>query len=288
MARKIKMSAGVLNIALHPHSQERYAQLFRTIFDSRNDAKVSGDRHGMISLLDESEKGQGRISGILTTFLQVQVDGDWFDTKSLGVATDDQVSEINIPPNLKANSTAYYFEFDLRTHKLYYQNYSKGRALTAGSALRLFTGLADTPEVFEAVGTPKISIVQEKEAVDRILDIPKISELKITLLRPNPDILEDDFEEKIEANLAASHSRSLTLTYTAEHGQSIVPTDEIRRLGAAATENGKVEVRGRDETGAVNKSTEDFPLVKQEQYDPDEVSERNAFFSLLRNMFLLI
>ncbi|WP_312795569.1 DUF4747 family protein [Tianweitania sp.] len=286
MARKIKMSVGVLNIALHPHSPELYAKFLRTIFDNRVVAKLSGDRYGMISLLDEREKDSGRVSGIVTTFVQIEADGDWFDTKSLNTATADQVSQINIPPNLKANSATYYFEFDLKKHRLYYQNYSKGRWITAASAARLFSGFADDITVFLEVGSPKISIVQETEALDRILSLPKLTEIKITLLRPNPDILDDDFEDKIEANLAASHSRSLTLIYNAEPGQSLVATEEIRRAGTAAIEIGKVEVKGRDETGAVQKSTEQFPLVKQTTYDPDATTERNAFFALLRNMFL--
>lgn len=76
-------------------------------------------------------------------------------------------------------------------------------------------------------------------------------------------------------------SRSLTVVYDAERGGSVVPTDEVRTIGEVALEHGVVEAKGRDSSGAVTRSTADHPEVLQDKYDPDELSESNAFRRLI-------
>ncbi|MEI5682342.1 MULTISPECIES: DUF4747 family protein [unclassified Mesorhizobium] len=284
MARKLKISAGKLNIRLHPHSRERYSAFLRKIYDLRAIGHVHGDRYGMISQLDSRQEQQGFISGIITTFLKIDTEGTWFNTSEMKEATDDQVSKISIPANLNPNAATFYFEFDLAKHQLAFQDYSNGKWLTPGSALKFFSSLSRDMAVMASFGEAKISIVQHAEGLERLFSLKKISEIKITLLKPNPDIFSDDFDEQIEAHLEVTHSRSITLTYEADIGSSIQPTPEIRQVSAVALENGKVEVKGRDDTGAVRKSTEDFPDIVQARYDPEVTSERSAFFALLRGI----
>ncbi|MCH4560879.1 DUF4747 family protein [Mesorhizobium jarvisii] len=282
MARKLKVSAGILNIRLHPHSPEIYAAFLYDIFRAKAMANVHGDRFGMISQIDRSEVESGRLTGVITTFLRIETDGQWFNSESLTEATEDQVSSVVIPPNLNPNAATYFFDFNLRTHRLYFQEYSNGKTLTPNSALKLFSGLSRDLGVMGRYGEAQITVVQDSEALTALFEIPRIKEITITILRPNPDIFADDFEGVIEEHLAATHSKSLKLTYTAEDGGSVLATDEIRDVGNVAVENGNVKVVGRDETGAITRSTDEFPKLLQTTYRPDETSERNAFFSLVR------
>jgi hypothetical protein len=278
----LKVSAGILNIRLHPHSPEIYDVFLKSIFDLRVVAQVHGDRYGMISLIDRRFAKDGVVTGAFTTFVQIEADGNWFDTAKLSGASNQQVAEIHIPSNLKANSAAYYFEFNLQKHLLTFQNYSRGHWITPLSALKFFRNLSQNSTITTLFGEAKISLVQQHKALEKLFSIPKLSEIKITILRPNPDIFSEAFEDVVEAHLAESHSKSLTVIYQAEAGSSLSPTAEIKQISAVAVENGKVEVKGKDGSGSVNQSTESFPVIKQGTYDPDETSERNAFFALLR------
>lgn len=281
MARRIKISAGVLNIRLHPHTPERYAEFLDDIYKLKKPVKLRGDRHGMISLLNRSEGENGIFTGVITTFLNIEFDGTWFNTEELAEATDEQISEVAIPENLHPNAASFYFQFNTNSHKLYFQTYSAGKVLGEKFALALFQGLADYLEISQKYGDVKITVVQSKEGLERIFSIPVIREITITIEKPNADIFPDDLEARIEANLAASHSRRLTLTYEAETGGSVVPTDEIKRVSAVALENGNVKVNGRDDSGAVKRSTDDHPMQYQDKYDPDTLSENQAFRSIL-------
>lgn len=281
MARKVKISAGVLNIRLHPHSAERYAEFMNDIYKLRKPIKLRGDRHGIISSLNRTEAGENVLSGVITTFLDIDLDGVWFNTDGLTEATDEEISQVVIPKNLHPNSAQFYFQFDTANHKIYFQTYAAGKVLTEKSALSLFQGLTDDPTISGKYGDVKITVVQSREALERIFALPVIKEITITILKPNADIFADDFEAQIEAHLATTHSKKLAISYEADPGGSIVPTDEIKAISQVALENGNVKVNGRDDSGVVKHSTEDHPKQYQGKYDPDVISENQAFRSIL-------
>jgi Domain of unknown function (DUF4747) len=281
MARRIKVASGILNIRLHPHTPARYAEFLEAIYKLRKPVPLRGDRYGMISLLNRAEAGSGVLMGVITTFLNIDFDGEWFNTSDLKEATDEQISEVSIPENLHPNAASFFFEFHTGSHKLYFETYSRGKALSPNQARALFSGLADDLKITGQFGSAKITVVQSKDGLDALFKLPVIKEIKITIYKPNADIFADDFEEQIEAHLEQAHSQRVTLSYEAEPGDSLVPTDEIKAVSAVALENGVVAVRGRSLQGAVTRSTDDLPEVLQGKYDPDEVSEQEAFRRLL-------
>lgn len=281
MARKVKVSASALNVRLHPHSTEIYINWIEAIFSARLIAPVHGDRHGMISMLDRSERGQGAISGIITTFVKLDGRGEWFNSEQLKEATEEQVSEINIPSNLYPNSSTFYFYLNAEKHKLYFQTYSKGKVFTPTSSLRFFSSLSRDLKIMALFGEAKISIVQDKANLEKMFSIKRIKEIEITILKPSSDVFDDDFEKNIEKHLEDTASSQFTVTYRAEANKSIKPDDDIRKISGVALENGSVNVKGRDEKGAVRLNSTQFPKEMHDRYDPDLQTERNAFFSLI-------
>ncbi len=281
MARKIKISAGVLNIRLHPHTPERYAEFLNDVYKLKKPVKLRGDRHGMISLLNRSEADDGIYSGVITTFLDIDFDGTWFNAAELKEATDEQVSKVTIPENLHPNAAQFYFQFNANSHKLYFQTYSSGKALSEKSAFSLFRKLSDDLGIAQKYNDVKITIIQSKEGLEKIFAIPVIKEIKITIVKPNADIFADDFEAQIEAHLASAHSKKLTISYEADSASSVTPTDEIKAISAIALENGNVKVNGRDDSGAVKRSTDDHPMQYQIKYDPEAMTENQAFRSII-------
>lgn len=277
MARRIKISIGIVNIRLHPHSPEIYSNFIHDVYRQKQPINIHGDRYAMISMIDRSGEDGHEVSGIITTFTRIETDGAWFDAANLQEATDNQVSKISIPDNLYPNASSFLFVFDTKEHKIYVQQYSKGNQITSNSLLKFFRKVSDQLEILQKYNSAKVSIVQSTEGLDALFNLKKINEVKITILKPNSDIFADDFEAKVEAHLAETHAQKLILTYDAEPGQSIVPGKEIRAVSNAALENGSVQVKGRDEKGAVTRSTEEFPKLLQDTYDPDEISEKEAF-----------
>lgn len=281
MARLNKITSGILNVRLHPHSMEIYSQFIQDIYKRRRPEQVHGDRYGMLSALDRSRLEEGWIGGVITTFTRIDKGGAWFDDEGLAEATEEQVSEISIPKNLHPNSAAFYFQFDLNAHRFYFQTYSKGRALTVNSAHALLLALASAPRILEKYGDAKISIVQSHVGLAKMFSLKSIREIKITLQKPNADIFADDFEAQIENHLEETHSKKVVVAYEAELGKSIIPTEEVKAISQAALNNGGVEVKGKDESGAVTLSTAQFPKILQDKYDSNVHTEEQAFRNLI-------
>ncbi len=281
MARKVKVSASTLNVRLHPHSPDIYMQWIQSIYSKRLMAQVHGDRYGIISSVDRTGAANNVVTGAITTFVKFDGDGNWFNAEDMADATDEDISEINIPPNLFPNASAFFFYFDAQEHKIYFQTYSKGKTLTSGSALRFFKGLAVKSPIANEFGEAKINIVQDKSSLEAMFAIKRIKEINITIVKPNTDIFDDDFESNIEKHLEQTGSREVSISYKSEGNGSIKPDDDINKISKVALENGTVEVVGRDEKGAVRLNSENFPKELHDRYDPDEQSERTAFFGLI-------
>lgn len=281
MARRVKISAGVLNIRLHPHSPSRYLEFMKDVYHLRKPVKLHGDRHGVLSSLSADQFDESVFDGVITTFLEIDLEGSWFNTEAFKAATDDEVSGVIIPPNLHPNSAQFYFRLDSNSHKIYFQTYSAGKALSGKLTLLLFQALARDPKIIAKYGEAQITLVQSQDGLDRIFSLKIIKNISITILKPNADIFSDDFEARIEAHLEMAQSKKLSLTYEAEQGKSIMITDSIKAVSEVALENGIVDAIGRDESGAVTRSTSDHPKQLQDKYDPDAMSEFQAFKSIL-------
>jgi len=250
------------------------------MFDQKQAVKLHGDRFGMLSLINRDED-DGFVSGVITTFIKVEFDGRWFDASVMDDASAERVAEVVIPDDIYPNAARFYFEFDVQKHRIYVQSYSEGKYLSAKQAHALFSGLAELRQMKAKFGKIHVTIVQSKEGLDKLFSIKIIKEIKITIYKPNPDIFSENFEANIENHLAQAHSQSVTISYQADPGESVRPTAEIMQISQAALENGNVQVRGRDEAGAVNKSTDKIPKEYHDKYDSDQVTERNAFRRLI-------
>lgn len=284
MARKIKISAATLNIRLHPHSAGIYKQWIDTIFRRRVTAKVHGDRHGIISTINRSLIDDNIIMGAITTYIQLENSGTWFNSDELEEATEEQISAIYIPDNLHPNAYVFYFYFDLRTHQLSIQSYSNGRTFTPKSMQKLFQGFAADLRIMRAFGEAQISIVQDRASLEKLFSLERIKKVRITINRPNSDIFDDDFEKNIEEHLIRTHSKRLTFEYEALPGDSFEKTKEVETISKTALDNGVIEVIGRDEKGATTLRSDDFPQIEHDQYDPDSTSEFAAFQRLVSNI----
>lgn len=282
MGRSAKVRSGILNIRIHPHDAGRYADLMRAFYRVKRAAKLRGDRYGIISLLDNRASSDGLLSGVLMTFTRIDQDAPWFDMESLSDASDERVSQISIPENLFPNSRGFYFAFNVNTHRLYVQTYSKGDTLSIRSVENMFVSLAAANEIVRDFGDVKISVVQSKQSLARVFSMPQITKIRIRIERPNADVFDDDFEENIERHLEESNSRQIEIVYTAERGESIVVGDEIRKVSEPALTNGVVEVEGRTANGREVLSTKSHPRIIQENYDTDLQTEQQAMRALAR------
>lgn len=268
MARQHKMEVGGLNVRVHPHDDETYRALIGALYDLKKVAKVHGDRFGLITMLDRSDEADDMIYGVLSTFLEIEIDGEWFNVETMDEASANDVRQINIPKNLHPNLKTFRFAFNTKRHELIFEHYSEGDRLTHLSALRFFRGLVDDRRIKERFGDVKVTIVTERGTVDRIFQIPRITDLDILIEKPNSDLWGADFEGMFEEHLGDKNARSMNVHYKSEGQQGIRRDRDLDALLKASINNGRSVAKGYGPDGHIRVSTDDYPKVVQDMYEP--------------------
>ncbi|MDG5488258.1 DUF4747 family protein [Sphingomonas sp. BGYR3] len=284
MARKLKLEVGAINIRLHPHSDQRYRDLFQRLFEIKQVVNIRGDRSGLMTSLQRIRNDADYINGVITTFLEFDVDGKWLNTDTLEEASDNELQKINIPENLRPNSRPHLFQFDVKNHELIFEHYANGNRLTHNAALSFIKGLLNDKRIVQDFGDVKATIVQSKGSIDRIFSIPRITDIEIYIEKPNADIWGEGFEEQAEEHLDDKNARSMTISYKAEQGLGIVRDQDLSRLVGASIRNGRTIAKGYGKNGHEVVTTDSYPKVVQDKYD-EEVMSQPQMFELLARRF---
>lgn len=281
MARHQKITSGILNVRLHPHPAGIYDLYIERLYSLRKHIKVFSDRHAIISLLDRTRASEGEYSGIITSFNKIDINQPWFDLSTMDSARSNKVSQVRIPTELFPNSQSFRFLFLTPSHRFYIQTYSKGKVFSINSAQRLIEGLSKDLGILAEFGEAKITVAQDKFALRRMFELPVIKKISIVIDKPNADVFDDDFDEKVEGFLEELQSKKLTILLEAEAGKSLILNQAIRRVAESGTDHGSVTIEGRDEQGATKLSTMDNPAILHDRYDPDKIDETSAFRRLV-------
>jgi Domain of unknown function (DUF4747) len=267
MGKRQKLEIGGLNIKVHPHEDGAYGDLIDLAYKIRKIAKVYGDRYGLITMLDRSD-GEGDMAyGVMSTFLELEMGGEWFNTSTMDEASENDIRQIVIPENLRPNLKTFRFAFNLKRHELIFEHYSEGDRLTHASALNFFRNVFTDKRIQKKFGNVMVSTIMDRGGIEQIFSIPRITELNIYIEKPNSDLWGDDFEEHFEEHLEDKGARSMDLSYRAEPGMGITRDEDLDRLIRASLNNGRASAKGYGPEGHMKVSTEKFPRVVQEKYE---------------------
>lgn len=270
MARKRAIYLSVLNLTLHQHSAERYVQLLRFIRRHQIKSKYHGDRHAIIGFLGRPNENGDFVRGQIFSFIELDVAEQWLNTETSKPAENEELDSINIPEHLKPGMRIFSFIFFPKKHRLVFETRSsEGKSLGPESARKLFEIFLKAPKVIKEFGAGEVTIEPRKDALDKVLGIPKLKQLSIFITRPNPDDNES-IEAIVKERMSNQNLQSFEEQLKAESGQSINPDEHTKNLASVAESNGYVEGKGKDGDGnPIDESTRDHPLRERAEYDPD-------------------
>lgn len=283
MGRKRSLETGALNIRVHPHDVgDEYARLIRTAFELKRPISIRGDRYMVLTSLSDPESDI--FSGVISRFTDIDVNLPWLDLSSLAEADESHLSEINIPDDLRPNLTPFYFSFNAKKHKLVVETRSGNDSLSIRSALKFFDGLLNSPEVVREFGPASLTVVSSKESLEAIWTMHRLKSLEITILRPNPDVL--DLERKILKQMEDENVHKKEERRKVVPGKSIEPDESTKELAEVAATNGTVTAAGQHEDGGkATFSSESHPRLERVKYDPELTSPLQAFSAAARRFF---
>ncbi|MFY0523054.1 DUF4747 family protein [Archangium gephyra] len=257
---------GALNIKTIPHSPETYISLFDNAQKRRTATNFRGNNYAIIgefSLFPDSEKNNPIYFGKINCYTDFDLDRPWFDKAAGKEASEEELA--SIPRNLRPEFKAIEFVFFPLRHRLFFR-----LDLSHSSIKRIIQEILIQNKQRSDVHQIDVQIEQQSEHLENIFNLKELRKLEIVISRPNPDDT-GKYDKIIKERLSKQKAAKLTTVLEAEHGQSLDPDPETRKMATLALSDGVVRGHGLDEKGRViDKSTEKHPLTMNATFNPQE------------------
>lgn len=279
MARDKKIEVAAINIRIPDTHERDYTELLKLLESLKRGVRVYGDSYVAISFFDEKAN-----AGIFSKYTEIDIDGAWFDLDFFGVASPDKIDEINIPDNLRPNLSQFYFKIDPDLHVVAFSTYSDSKQMSARSVQNYFSEALAWPEVVEKYGRVEADIVNDYDAVEKILNLPDLKELRIIIRRPNPDDVGRSLAAVIEERLREQNADEYQEILKARGSGSIDPNERTENLAIVAAENGEVAAKSIVNGVLVEQTTKESPLHEVKTFKQEE-QEYPVFYALAKKIF---
>lgn len=279
MARKRTVEVSALNISMHaPHSPQGYVDLLKRSLRRRR-VFAQGEIHALMlgSLTGTADAVKtNELSGEIFRFVKIDQNAPWFNTVTNEAASDEELADLNIPQNLRAHMQQIPFIFFPKEHQFWYISHD-GKMNLGPSRMEAFLQrmLSDTAAAMN-VPQVEVTVLPERYALERMLQLPRLERILMQFKRPNPDDAED-IAAKIMQRMQAQGLSRVNEELIGTRGGTITPDAQTRAEAAVAAINGRVEVHGRDDQGVlIRESTEDKPLRVPLKIDPSVETQLTA------------
>jgi sporulation protein YlmC with PRC-barrel domain len=275
---KIKnLTLSAINVVQHPHSKERYIDLFKELNKNKNGIKILGQYYGQLSNIDINID-EGYIQGEIYRYTEINKNAPWLNIIEHSQILDEEGKPKSlVEEHFKPNSKKIYFYFIIKHHRLVFDK----KEISPKSIKNFFENLIANTNISKELDinkqSIKITVEQSAESLEKILKLHHINKIDLVIHRPNPDDLSDDLENGMKLRLENMNADTYMETIKSEHA-SIEPDDILKQYMNVARSNGKVEVRGRNEAGkSITESTESHPLEVKTSYNQNIETYITAF-----------
>ena len=277
MPRLKKLYVGALNVTTHPHSQQSYIELFNHAFQSNLKEKIHGASWGTIGTLrDQVFNEQSVLFGTIYRYLNIDPAAAWLDTmRREPMEPDEDGFEPPVPSHLKPHLRYISYLFLPEYHRLFFDLHE----ITARSMQKFLQNMFNLQDIMDRFGEIDVSIESSREAISRILSIPRITRLEIHFNRPNDDDL-SELEQRVVDRINSQNIRKLRQTSTTTDQDGIEADEETKALMNVARSNGKVIGAGFTGSEKIVHSTEDHPMVEQIEYNPGTEDRLNVMLQV--------
>ncbi|NJB68770.1 hypothetical protein GGQ74_002443 [Desulfobaculum xiamenense] len=284
MSRLNKLEIAVLNITTHPHSPERYLELFKDAFNLKLPIKYRGPEYLLLGRHwdIENEQPLTGIHGVLFKYIDLDLAGAWLDLTLIEpIKSEDGSPIIPIPEDLKPNCQATPFVFLPDGHRLFFFTFHEQKRFSPALIAKSLSALFNNKSLVEKYGEVSVTAESSDETITQILNIPNLTKLSISVTLPNSD----DLSKKKEAALARikrQNAKRAIQEYSGNKHDGLRPDDETRALMELAKSNGYIKAEGYREQIKVTESTSKHPVLILDRYDPTQNAPLTRLISIAK------
>lgn len=260
MAREKTIQVCALNLAANPHPESIYITILRR--SARFLVQARGTDYAKITQPRAVSGRPGLYTGRILIWTEIDLKRPWLDLSNEDELSPAQKKSINIPENARPNMRVFGYVFVEKPHRVYFESKNEfGESLGPNIAKSIFSKITsqellgfESPEV-------EVTIVPDVDAVERVLNLPRLRTLFIRVTLPNPDTASPAARKRVYDRLKKAKARQLEERYIkSSDAEKLEPTREIQEMAEVAAENGLVRGEGRDNDGKkLEVSTEKYP-----------------------------
>lgn len=258
---------GVINVVAQPHPAGTYRRAFEAAGELSDGVAFFGDSYARLS--PPTRERDGIFRGRLAVWMEIDQSEPIIFKGSLEQALLAD-TDFNVPSEVGFNSKVFYFAFREADHTLFLElendeggSISVNRAVDALNAIFSSVSLSGVEAIDAYVKT-------KRNAVERVLSLPKLRKVEIVLNMPNPDDLQGEIAEiyaEMEQMGAKQQKAELTKSKDAN---TLILSPRYRALANVAKDNGFVKSEGIDTDGAKQElSTREHPEIIEVTQDND-------------------
>lgn len=285
MGKERTLHVSGLNIRVHTkHAADEYAALWKALHRLRlpTTRGVNAIMIGSVSSLNEAPDSP--LIGSLYRFTNINPDDPWFDIDEHKEADANDIAEVRIPNKLKPNLKEYPYLFDIKKHKLLFKSGGHEGGISPLIVQKMLQNLSERPIIARRFGDVDLTVMTEKGVLERLLMWPEIRQIELVLERPNPTDFDDDqsFYDRLKRR---SLKKEVTTFVKANEEKTIRPDPEMLKMFRIAVNNGKYTQKGMNAEGVIESAASTkYPLKEPTSYDPDVITERDAFIEVARRL----
>ncbi len=285
MGKERTLHVSGLNIRVHTkHAADEYAALWKALHRLRlpTTRGVNAIMIGSVSSLNEAPDSP--LIGSLYRFTNINPDDPWFDIDEHKEADANDIAEVRIPNKLKPNLKEYPYLFDIKKHKLLFKSGGHEGGISPLLVQKMLQNLSERPIIARRFGDVDLTVMTEQGVLERLLMWPEIRQIELVLERPNPTDFDDDqsFYDRLKRR---SLKKEVITFVKANEEKTIRPDPEMLKMFRIAVNNGKYTQKGMNAEGVIESAASTkYPLKEPTSYDPDVITERDAFIEVARRL----
>ncbi|MBG3092072.1 DUF4747 family protein [Proteus terrae] len=288
MARNKKLECGALNITIHPHSPQKYVELFKDTFRLHKTVNLGGDIYALLKFFSKTIGSTSDVDpyeGEILKYMDINKDSDWYSITTNELATEEEKDSIFIPENLKPNVSKFSFVFLPKAHLLVYEARYNNKNLSHIQIEKFFNLLFSNEKIVKKYGVVNVTSLTEPNEVERMLSLKGIKKITLVTRRPNPDDLanaEQEFKERLKKINVIEEEKILK----SDSNHDIAPDQKLKMEALIASRNGKVTIKRQDYEGFSEElSSSDKPLKRYEIYDPDDTLPMDVLLRKAKSIY---
>ena len=282
-----KAVVGAINVVIHPHSKDKYIELFKEA-EKLLPVNLRGDSFAQLAHVKAENSSIAGMNGLVTAevyrYTEIDQSQRWFDKKNRKFLDDADVEDINLPEYASPNSAKFSIIFDPVKHVLFYEGFYDGKNFSPKTAELFFDKLFSNEKIVNKFGKVKVDHAPTKDKVEELIEHKNKKKLIYQISRPNPDDL-DSLERKYLEAMEAKGVSEIRQEYKSQSDNDIQMDEEMKTTARIASRNGSFVVRFVDSYGQIKQcSTEQYPFQQKKSYDMNELTPYDKFKQMVLSL----